>query len=583
MSPNSETKAVLLARQALERGDLFAAYEVVSQALEMGTATTDIHYLEVLTLARMGDVEEALRRYEEHDLAAEEDVDVLALRARLHKDVALLGDGPEASDLLWKAAEAYAAIHACKGGYFPLINAATLALLAGRADIAQAWASQVLDDPLLAQPGSYWEVASKAEALLVLGRLAEAGAELKLAANLPDASLGARSSTVRQLERLIAHIPSAHADLIAILRPGPVAHFCGHIFVADQAVEDALASQIEAELAGHRITIAYGALASGADILFAETLLKRGGELHVVLPFERDDFVTYCVVPAGDEWLDRFCACVAAATSVTYASGMNYVGDDQQFAYGSRVAMGMARLRANQICSASVQLAIWDGVPQEGDAGTAADVRLWQGIGGSTIIVPADNLPRAFPRPQPPQNANERSLQAMVFTDFPGFSKLPEPALPHFWREVMNRSATMLERFQEDILCQNTWGDAIYLVLDDPATAAEVALSLREALQDADFASMGMNEASNMRVAVHYGLVYRAHDHIQGRTNFFGTEVSKAARVEPVTPPGSIYVTEPFAAALETQGLKKYRLNYVGLLNLAKSYGSFRLYRLSRR
>ena len=35
--------------------------------------------------------------------------------------------------------------------------------------------------------------------------------------------------------------------------------------------------------------VGYGQLACGADILIAEALLDRGGELHVVLPFAEED------------------------------------------------------------------------------------------------------------------------------------------------------------------------------------------------------------------------------------------------------------------------------------------------------
>ena len=39
-----------------------------------------------------------------------------------------------------------------------------------------------------------------------------------------------------------------------------------------------------------------------------------------------------------------------------------------------------------------------------------------------------------------------------------------------------------------------------------------------------------------------------------------GSHVSRTARIEPVTPPGEVYVTEAFAAALELQGRDDTRL-----------------------
>ncbi|MBL4837057.1 MAG: hypothetical protein JKY34_05720, partial [Kordiimonadaceae bacterium] len=43
----------------------------------------------------------------------------------------------------------------------------------------------------------------------------------------------------------------------------------------------------------------------------------------------------------------------------------------------------------------------------------------------------------------------------------------------------------------------------------------------------------------------------------------FGPEVSFAARIEPVTVPGSIYVSEPFACSLAVNTTDKFRCEYV--------------------
>jgi hypothetical protein len=58
--------------------------------------------------------------------------------------------------------------------------------------------------------------------------------------------------------------------------------------------------------------------------------------------------------------------------------------------------------------------------------------------------------------------------------------------------------------------------------------------------------------------------------------------VSRTARIEPVTPPGAVYVTEPFAAALELAGRRDLACDYVGHMPAAKDYGRLRMYRLRR-
>ena len=76
-----------------------------------------------------------------------------------------------------------------------------------------------------------------------------------------------------------------------------------------------------------------------------------------------------------------------------------------------------------------------------------------------------------------------------------------------------------------------------------------------------------------MRIGAHYGPAYRAIDHITGRLSFYGTEVSKAARIEPVTPTGAVFVTEPFAAILALEAPDRFDCRYVGRIQLAKGYG----------
>ena len=572
------------ARAAVDRGDLFAAYGVIQELHDAGLCSGRSQYLEVLILARMGDPLEALRRYDAYGLSAAEDADALAIRARLLKDLAFDAPQEERVRLLQEAADAYAEVHGQKGGYFPLINAATLALMAGAHEVAAERAEAVLIE--CAHPREYWEAATKAEALLVLGRASEAASAVADAVSMPGANFGSCCSTMRQLARLLEHLgfPEGEAEgFLKPLQPPPVAAYTGHIFGHDPAREAGLAEEIGTVLNRNRVRVACGSLAAGADIIFAEKLLGQDAELHVVLPFNLEDFLRESVSPAGPEWVVRFNDCLSRASSITFASKMNYVGDEQQFAYGARVAMGMARVRAEQLCTNGIQLAVWDGQETGSAAGTGADIRAWRNSGGKTVIIGGSNLMRVKSGTTPAVGQVERAAHALMFTDFSGFSKITEPVLPYFWREVMERSAALIERFGEDIKLKNSWGDAIFLVIESAAVAAEVALNLQAELGRADLAAIGTQGTSSMRIAMHFGPIYRTEDRILGRPNYFGTEVSRAARLEPVTPPGSIYVTEPFAANLCLEAGEKYRLVYVGQVKLAKQYGTFPIYRLSYR
>lgn len=574
------------AERALESGNLIKAYNLAREASATEATDPRLRFIEVLSLARMGDTSHAWELYDTYDLGTIESADALSLKARLLKDNALNEEQPQPAALR-EAAEAYRQAFAATGSAFPLVNAATLACAAGDRKLSRSLAETVLHILQSAAEEGYWPWITKAEAYFVLGREDEAVHAARAALAQEDASLGARSSTIKQFERLMPLI-SAEGDLpeemLGHLRPPPVIHYCGHMFSDGADFEARLAFDVQATLTKLRVQIGYGALAAGSDIILAEQLMNCGAELNVVLPFSIDEFKKVSVAPAGPSWIGRFDRCCTGAASVTIVSNMAYVNDPRQIGYGGEVAMGMTVLRSSHLGGRAHQLAIWDGGPRLSLAGTSADVSTWAAAGRDTEIIP-------YPAPRTPgqftavetRNVEliERDAHAILFADFSGFSKIGEQNLIFFWNGVMGRIAKVLDRFSESVLCKNTWGDALYLIINETAVAAELALSLQEEVQSLDMSLLGP-ESRGLRVALHYGTMYRANDPVTERTNYFGSEVSKAARLEPVTPHRSVYVTQPFAAVLALKKKSEFDLHYIGDIALAKDYGNQPIYRLQR-
>ena len=580
------SEALAAARAALARGDLFGAYDVATRAIEDGDASEDLTHQQALALARMGDTERALALFRANGLDRSEDPHKRALGARLLKD---RGIETGSHEELTAAYRAYRQIFAESGDTdsYPAINAASLALLTGQVEDARALASQILGLPAVAEPSDYYCAATRAEALLIEHDPEAAAEALRLAVTLPGANSGAQAGTLRQLALVadVAGIPSDSRDaLLALLRPPAAFHYVGHIFMANEETERRLKERIGAILDERNAAFAFGSAAAGADILVAETVLERGGEVHIVLPCATADFVKQSVEPAGQQWVARFESVLAAASSVGFASEMEFVNDPSIFAYGAAVAMGLARLRAQHLATHCFQLAIWDGSPG-GEVGTAADVRLWREHGGETVVVEPEGVDRDYPRPAagaPPPFP--RRLASIIFTDYAGYSKLTESALPAFDREVMGRISDVLASHDGAVLASNTWGDALHAVVDGAATGADVALELQRSLSALDPAVLGLpSDQGGMRIAVHFGSIYEATDRITGRPNYQGTEVSRAARIEPVTPPDTVYVTEAFAAMIALHAPERFRCRYVGRIDLAKKCGTFPMYRLTAR
>ena len=567
------------------RGELLLAYDTALQALAEHPDDLWLAHRAVLNLAKAGATARAESEFARLGLARSQETEVAALAARIAKDRALAAPPHEREGLLARAADLYEAAHLRGGGYYPAVNAASLRLLAGQVQAAERLAREVhvlcangADEP-------YFRAASEAEAALVLGDTAHARDALARAA-AAGGDLAARAATRRQLRRVCAARGIAD-DLLNDLAPPTVIHYTGHMIAAEGAAgrfpaecEARVATQIAGVLARERVGFGYGALACGADILFAEALLARGAELHVVLPFEREEFVAVSVAPAGAAWVERFQACLARATSLNFATEDRQLGHEWIFAYGSFLAMGLASLRARFLDAPVRQIAVWDGRESAGVAGTGFDVRLWRESGRALDVITPDpgGAPPPVRMPAVP-GPGQRELKAMLFGDIQGFSRLSETQVTAFVTHVLGAFAGVLAQYGAQVLYRNTWGDGLFVVLADPALAARCALKLQAAMAAIDLAQCGLPESLALRLGGHFGPVYEAVDPVLGLTNYFGAHVSRTARIEPVTPAGEVYVTEQFAARLALD-LDGFDCDYVGLVPAAKGYGNLRMYHL---
>ncbi len=128
----------------------------------------------------------------------------------------------------------------------------------------------------VADSKDYWGLATRAEALLVLGKSDEVAGVLKQASAL-GVSASAMASTKKQLLAVCAARGSA-ACLLDDLRVPSVVYYCGHRALSEQDVAD-LPARIAAQLAALNAGFAFGSLASGGDILLAEATLAADREL----------------------------------------------------------------------------------------------------------------------------------------------------------------------------------------------------------------------------------------------------------------------------------------------------------------
>lgn len=311
-------------------------------------------------LARAGDTERAWELFMQAGLAQETShADTLTLKGRLFKDRALKAVAEERSRLLRAAARAYLDAADRAPATYPLINAATIALLDGNRIEAGELAARVLtmlDSGEHEPETAYWLSATRAEACLLLGRSDDARAALAHAVRQAPRAWEDHASTLRHF-RLILDTLGEAGDWLDSHRPPPILHFGGIIQLADPA--DASARITEA-IDTLKPGFAFGALAAGADILTAEALLDFGAELHIALPSTIEAFRRDSVGAFGGDWERRFDRIVDAAQSIDELDTLDAVSRAGIYV-SDEMAMGMAIRHAAMLETNATALRIGDG------------------------------------------------------------------------------------------------------------------------------------------------------------------------------------------------------------------------------
>ena len=324
------------------------------------TSTIPTPLSKILSLARSGSPARAWDLFvaEGWDRVTD-DPKALTLKGRLLKDQAKAADGvsqqTERDRLYGEAAVAYAGAAAIQPDSYPLINAAALALLSGDAASAAERAALVLElvdsDPDEGE-NAYWREATRAEALLLMGRVEEAQQALAHAIEQIPQAWEDHAATIGQFA-LILEKQQRDAGWLDQHRPPPSVHFSGMIRLQK---DDDVPSAIDEYLKREQPGFAYGSLAAGADLLFAQAFLDRrdreksAAELHVMLPFPVDQFRALSVEPFGAEWLPQFDAVLEQADTVTIL-GLDDPPLKLAIDLADRTAMGQAIRNAQNLQS----------------------------------------------------------------------------------------------------------------------------------------------------------------------------------------------------------------------------------------
>jgi hypothetical protein len=564
----SEALAEVLALEA--EGLLLSAHDRAMAALSDHPDDAALRYRATLTIARAGATGRALDLFHQLRLDAEQDPEIAALGARLIKDRAFERPAAARGPLLAEAARRYEDVWRRSGAGWHGVNAAAMHLMGGHRNRAAAIAEQVLRSHRDA--GDYWSAATEAEALLLAGRELGARSALAEAEARAGTDLSARATTRRQLRREAFALGVSPA-IVDALRIPAVLHYTGHMprrGQDDPAIEGLIGATLDAAIAAQHVGMAFGGLAAGLDILAAEALLRAGVTPTVVLPCDAATYEADSVAPAGERWVARYRA-LLPRVRIQLLDERPFAGDDLHLAMAARRAMGLARLHARHRDGAALQVAAWDQVPSRGSAGTGADVAAWTAAGGQSLFLgwpwPRDGAPDAPYEPR-------RRPMAVLFGDLPRFSALDDEGLARFYEGPLAALGAALERHPSTYA--NAWGDAVQITFEAITDAASCAFDMRAALAAQD-------PPIHPRFALDFGPMLPVYDSVQRAHKYSGRAMTRAARIEPVTPPGRIFATEAFACevALLPRGTG-LACDYAGRIPTAKGFGSMPLYALRR-
>jgi class 3 adenylate cyclase len=610
------------ARKLNSQGHPGPALEVATVGLRTHANDPDLLYSRALALARSDNVTRAAAFVKELlDTNPPEPlrVEALSLAGRLCKDrYARLptADVGRRAALACESFLYYEKAYRIGGDPFPGINAATMALLAGDADTARTFACQVhaTATQRIEQPGKendFWLLATLGEAELHRKDFVAARGRYRQAMRVPGRRDGDIAAMRRQVRLLRDKLPIPD-DLLAVFHIGRCVLFAGHTidhpgdlaaglapfrFPADERLEQAVAWAIQHEIDKLDATIGYCVPSSGAGILFGELMRKKGAELHVILPFALDDFYKTRVdygLPGMAHWRDRCARLLERPEAVHYATTEDHLDDQVLFDFADTFLQGLGRARGDQIGVEPVALVVIDPATRDKPGSTTGFVKRWEAATNRKVReidladlrdrldLTAPPPPSAPAIPPIPERKQKREVRAMLFADVKNFSKLPEKQAPDFFLKFLSLVEAALKAGTEPLF-GNTWGDGLYVVFDDVVPCADFALRFLESLEAVDWSALGLPKDSGVRIGMHAGPVFRGHDPIINRDNFFGSHVSRAARIEPVTVPGCAFVSEQFAAALAMTPGHDFLCEYLGIHELAKDYDRCPLYRLTRR
>jgi CRP-like cAMP-binding protein len=203
---------------ALAEGDTLRAFELAREALLYHPKDAGLGYSATLAALRAGALEAAEALISSFRFSATDDDERrAALQARVLKARAFAAPDPAAlRDFALRSAQAYELVYHATRGRYSWVNAASMFYVAGEVQRGEAIA-RALSEGAAHAGLDYWSLATRAEALWLLGHHDAAAGFLGQAAGAEDADDGKMATTRRQFSMLSHCLRRDASDVTSVL------------------------------------------------------------------------------------------------------------------------------------------------------------------------------------------------------------------------------------------------------------------------------------------------------------------------------------------------------------------------------
>jgi hypothetical protein len=468
--------------------------------------------------------------------------------------------------------DTYAKNFSATQNYYTGINAATMSIIAGRVSQGRAIASQVI--ALLSKTeNDFWELATLGEACLLTKDRTSSIEFYIRARQLSGNDWGKVISVYNQLWLLNHYLPVAK-EIMRIFSPPTVVASIGHMIdhpsrqtprfpaAIENEVRESLVGAIRTMNAG----IGYCSLACGSDIMFVEAMEQAGAEVHIFIPFAKDDFIEASVRFAGGEWLERFERLVSRFP-VTYITHDRYDGHDDLFAFQCKIIFGSAMLRSIAYHQEPMLLTVQSEMDLKRKAGGTRDtIRLWP-LPDRHININPDPFVIGVPIPPPAtgtipssplleEKQTKRLVLYMVMLDLSETSGMEKESIYKSINGRMNEELIPYVAF-------DIGPETVYMAFETETNAIDF-------VQETLHVARPMQQERNLKISLHAGPAYL--EQVAQNENLVkeGEALTLLRSISQLTPKGRVCASDYFASILALNP-KKFKLDYAGILTYPES------------